>query len=212
MSALAKPAAAPDFLDMKDLDLYRVFAYAFGLPARERFDWLSRADSQAGLTLLCEEYGVSAPHEPRVFARYADYEAAYLSLFEVGLPEPPVPLLESSHHRAVPAQQIVLDCVNFYMVLGLRHQGSSYSADHLVTQLEFLAAARFAREAAADAEKRSELLRLERDFIERHLLIWLPVAAAKLEKLDPPLFPPLLRLVHAFLAKRMESLSERALE
>ncbi len=212
MKALIQPAAEMAPPDLRDLDLYRVFAFALGLPARERFDWLSRVDSQAALALLCEEYGVSALHEPRVFARYADYEAAYLSLFEVGLPEPPVPLLESSHHRAVPAQQIVLDCVNFYAVLGLRHQGSSYPADHLVTQLEFLAAARFAREAAADAEKRTELLRLERNFIERHLLIWLPGAAAKLEKLDPPLFPPLLRLVHAFLAKRVESLSEWARE
>ncbi len=210
MSVLAKPATATDSLGMKDVDLYRVFAYVFGLPARERFDWLSRPDSQAALALLCEEYGVSAPSGPRVFARYADYEAAYLSLFEVGLPEPAVPLLESSHHRAVPPQQIVLDCVNFYAVLGLRQQGSSYPADHLVTQLEFLAAARFAREAAADAEKRSELLRLERDFIGRHLLIWLPRAVAKLEKLDPPLFPPLLRLVHAFLAKRGETFGECA--
>jgi TorA maturation chaperone TorD len=120
-------------------------------------------------------------------------------LFEVGVPEPPVPLLESANsHRQIP-QEIVLECVNFYDVLGLRPSGSVFPTDHLVTQLEFLTAARYLREQANDSNKEASLRRLERDFIERHLLNWLPVAQEKLEKANPPLFPMLLRSLIAYL-------------
>jgi TorA maturation chaperone TorD len=89
--------------------------------------------------------------------------------------------------------------VNFYDVLGLRPSGSVFPTDHLVTQLEFLTAARYLREQANDSNKEASLRRLERDFIERHLLNWLPVAQEKLEKANPPLFPMLLRSLIAYL-------------
>lgn len=192
-----------------DLDPYRIFAYAFGVPSLERFAWLSREDVQSAFDSLGKQLDMPRPlRERKGFADSAEYEAAYLGLFEVGMPEPPVPLLESSHHRAIPAQQIVLDCVNFYSVLGLRHEGSAFPADHLITQLEFLAAAKFARESISDPERKSELLRLERDFLERHLLLWLPVALKKLERLGPPLFPRLLSLTHELMRNELESLQE----
>jgi TorA maturation chaperone TorD len=69
----------------------------------------------------------------------------------------------------------------------------------LVTKLEFLAAVRFLRVGTSNAEQASQLLRLERDFIERHLLSWLPAAQEKLEKLDPPVFPLLLSLLLSYI-------------
>ncbi|HXI02812.1 MAG TPA: molecular chaperone TorD family protein [Candidatus Saccharimonadales bacterium] len=205
MPRAAEAASGTIRTDADEVDLYRVLAHALGLPTEDRYDWLSREDVMAALALACERHGVRPGPRARSFARYADYEASYLSLFEVGLPGPPLPLLESSHHRAVPAQQIVLDCVNFYAVLGLSHRRST-PADHLVTQLEFLAAARFAATAAEDPHVRTGLLRLERDFLHRHLLSWLPASVARIEKLDPPLFPSLLRLTQAFASGRAETL------
>jgi len=138
-------------------DLIRIFAFAFGTPSRERYD-------------LLRQFGK--------FRDYAEYEALYIALFDVGNPEPPVPLLESAHHKAVPAQQIALECMDFYEVVGLKPDTSRYAPDHLVTQLEFLAAVRYLRSQRPADE---DLARLERDFTERHLLSWLPSALKKLK-------------------------------
>jgi TorA maturation chaperone TorD len=181
------------------LDLYRVFAACFGLPSTERFAWLSGTECY----VLLKKHGHhedGLPHSAtRRFRDYSSYESAYIALFEVGVPEPPVPLLESANsHRQVP-QEIILECVNFYDVLGLRPSGTVFPTDHLVTQLEFLAAARYLREQANESSKEASLRRLESDFIERHLLNWLPAAQEKLEKANPPLFPMLLRALLAYL-------------
>jgi TorA maturation chaperone TorD len=185
---------------LAELDLYRVFAACLSHPSIERFAWLSGRECLA----LLKELGQL--HKDRMsvsaigrFPNYSSYESAYIALFEVGVPEPPVPLLESANsHRQVP-QEIILECVNFYDVLGLRPSGSVFPTDHLVTQLEFLAAVRYLREHANDSNKEASLRRLEVDFIERHLLNWLPVAQEKLEKANPPLFPMLLHSLTAYL-------------
>ena len=185
---------------LADLDLYRVFAACFNLPSTERFAWLSGRECRVLLKKLGHYHEDRLPHSAtHRFRDYSSYESAYIALFEVGVPEPPVPLLESANsHRQIP-QEIVLECVNFYDVLGLRPSGSVFPTDHLVTQLEFLAAARYLREQANDSGTEASLRRLERDFIQRHLLTWLPFALEKLEKADPPLFPMLLRSLTAYL-------------
>jgi DMSO reductase family type II enzyme chaperone len=183
-----------------ELDLYRVFANAFRHPSAERFAWLFGKEVRALLKELGRRQDVipSAAAFGR-FPDYASYEAAYIALFEVGAPQAPVPLQESAHsHRQVP-QEIVLECVNFYDVLGLRPSGSVFPSDHLVTQLEFLAAARYLRRQANDSNKAASLRCLEHDFMARHLLNWLPVAQEKLDKANPPLFPQVLRSLTAYL-------------
>jgi len=190
-----------------ELDLYRVFANAFSHPPAERFAWLSGKEFRALVKKLGQhqEAILSAAALGR-FSDYTAYESAYIALFEVGVPQAPVPLQESANsHRQVP-QEIVLECVNFYDVLGLRPSGSVFPSDHLVTQLEFLAAARYLREQANDSHKVETLRCLERDFIARHLLNWLPVAQEKLDKRDPPLFPVLLRSLTAYLKQESVSL------
>ena len=185
---------------LAELDLYRVFAACFSYPSIERFAWLSGRECLALLKKLgqLQKDRMSVTAIGR-FPNYSSYESAYIALFEVGVPEPPVPLLESAnYHRQVP-QEIILECVNFYDVLGLRPSGSVFPTDHLVTQLEFLAAVRYLREHANDSNKEASLRRLEGDFIERHLLNWLPVAQEKLEKANPPLFPTLLHSLTAHL-------------
>ena len=183
------------------LDLYRVFAACFGQPSRQRFAWLSGREFRTLLKQLASELEGVARAASSGFPSYEAYEAAYLALFEVGVPGPPVPLVESAHtERAVP-QEIILECVNFYEVLGLHPSGSAFPADHLVTQLEFLAAVRYLREGKTDTAEVASLQRLENDFLERHLLSWLPAAQKKLAKLNPPLFPLLLQLLIQYAAR-----------
>lgn len=188
---------------LAELDLYRVFAACFSHPSAERFAWLSGRACRTLLKKLSHRNGYSSTLSATGrFDDYSSYESAYIALFEVGIPGPPVPLLESiNSHRQTP-QEIVLECVDFYDVLGLRPSGSVFPSDHLVTQLEFLAAVRYLRQQADDENKTASLRRLERDFIERHLLNWLPAAQEKLEKTNPPLFPMLLRSLTAYLKQQ----------
>jgi DMSO reductase family type II enzyme chaperone len=210
-AAIQTSAHAPSSGLLSGLDPYRIFAACFGQPSLERFGWLSGKKFQALLEQLAGELGAGcASMHPGRFRDYAAYEAAYLALFEVGVPEPPVPLLESAHsHRAVP-QEVVLECVNFYEVLGLRPSGSSFPADHLVTQLEFLAAAGYLRETKTDPEEVATLQRLEADFLERHLLSWLPTALMKLSALKPPLFARLLELLYAYVQQQLVRIAPRS--
>jgi len=190
-------SAASSFVE---LDLYRVFASCFSHPTRERFAWLTGKECQVLLKKLRRHFDPPSKHPPvGGFSSFPEYEAAYIALFEVGTPEPPVPLIESAHCHRVAPQEIVLECVNFYDVLGLRPAGSSFPPDHLVTQLEFLAAVRYLRENDTNPGKAEALRLLQYDFIERHLLNWLPLAQEKLEEVNPPRFPSLLRLLTAYL-------------
>jgi len=188
------------------IDLFRLFARCFGQPSRELFAWLSGRDSRALWKQLGQHLGAGLNLTRQdQFSDFSAYEAAYIALFEVGVPEPPVPLLESAHSKRAVPQEIVLDCVNFYDVLELRPSGTAFPADHLVTQLEFLAAVRFLRDNNPGAENADSLRALECDFIERHLLSWLPAAEEKLCQLHPPIFPTLFALLTVYLKHEASS-------
>ena len=203
--------AVPAQPGWEQLDLYRFFAHVLGSPTRERYALLHSREFAASLRQLWQEL-LCEGEFPEVagFRSFAQYEAAYIALFDVGAPEPPVPLVESAHHKAIPAQQIALENVLFYEVLGLHVNAARSFADHLFTQLEFLSAVRFAGDQSPAAESRANLARLERDFLHRHLLNWLPAAEAKLRRLDPPLFPTFLCLLLVFLQNRLKLLSNGA--
>lgn len=190
-------------MDWENIDLYRFFAFVFGAPSPDRFDWLHRPDLGEQLRGLWSQ--VQCPGTmPAVapFKSHGDYESTYISSFDVGVPQPPLPLQESAHYKAVPAQQTAVENTDFYDVLGLATDSSRYPPDHLVTQLEFLAAVRYTRENAPDPENRKNLERLERDFLQRHLLNWVPQAEEKLFRAPVPVFPVLLTLLLAFLRQR----------
>jgi TorA maturation chaperone TorD len=135
------------------------------------------------------------------FATHDLYESAYIALFDVGLPQPVVPLFESAHDKRHPAQEIALENTYFYEVLGLKSDPAIGVPDYLITQLEFLAAVSFTQENSSDAATRGSLARAKSEFLERHLLNWVPTAAAKLRKTEAPGFPLLMELLVQFLRR-----------
>jgi len=189
-------------------DLYRFFAYALASPTRERFATLRSAEFAATLRNLWPELGCPGAFPgTRKFKNYEAYESAYIALFDVGAPEPPVPLVESGHYKSIPAQQIALENISFYEVLGLNVDTGRAFPDHLIAQLEFAAAVRYTGEQTDVDENKLAMARLERDFLQRHLLNWLPLAEAKLAKLAVPLFPTLIPLLVRFLRWRQTLLA-----
>jgi DMSO reductase family type II enzyme chaperone len=195
-------------IDWEQTDLYRFFAMVFGSPARRCFDLLARpemADSLRELWRHLDCEGEFPGYE--WFGSYELYESAYIALFDVGMPEPPVPLFESAHDKTRPAQEIALENTFFYDVLGLKADPARVVPDYLITQLEFLAAVRFTEENASDGSTAESMARVRSDFLERHLLNWVDVAGAKLSRTEAPGFPVLMTMLVRFLRREREATS-----
>lgn len=190
-------------IDWQQTDLYRFFASVFGPPTHEYFNLLSHPAMPKALedlwrSLECE--GEFPGFE--WFTSYELYESAYIALFDVGVPEPPVPLFESAHDKSRPAQEIALENTYFYEVLGLKSNPNRAVPDYLATQLEFLAALRYTSENTSEEATAVAVARAETEFLERHLLNWLPLAKTKLDEIGTPGFPVLMTLLVQFLANR----------
>jgi DMSO reductase family type II enzyme chaperone len=201
--AANEPAIAP--LDWRQTDLYRFFAFALAPPSPERFDFLSQSTLPGALQDLWKRLGCAGEFPGfEWFTNYQQYEAAYIALFDVGLPEPPVPLFESAHDKTHPAPEVALENTYFYDVLGLRSDPNQAVPDYLITQLEFLAALRYTSENSSDEATAVSLARAEADFLQRHLLNWVPKAAGKLQQVSTPGFPLMMTLLARFLVLKRD--------
>jgi DMSO reductase family type II enzyme chaperone len=204
------PMIAPDenavkSIDWQQNDLYRFFAFVFAPPTRECFDLLSQPGLPDALRNLWEQLERAGEFPGfEWFASYEQYESTYIALFDVGIPEPPVPLFESAHDKSHPAQEIALENTYFYEVLGLKSDPGRAVPDYLVTQLEFLAALRYTCEHTSEESTAVSLARAETEFLERHLLNWVATAKAKLERTNAPGFPVMITLLVQFLSYRHE--------
>jgi DMSO reductase family type II enzyme chaperone len=206
-AANASPASAR--LDWEGLDLYRFFAFVFGSPSPERFDTLAQPALKDGLADLWRQLRCAGDFPDFAwFNSCEEYEATYIALFEVGIPEPPVPLFESAHDKTKPAQEIALENTWFYNVLGLKWDPSCAVPDYLITQLEFLAAARYTMESAEDGAAKHDLAQLETDFLGRHMLNWVPTASARLNSASSCAFGPFMSLLAAFLQNRRDKVND----
>jgi len=206
--AANETANAP--LDWEQTDLYRFFAFALAPPSRQRFDFLSQPSVPAALQDLWKRLECDGEFPGfGWFAGYEDYEAAYIAIFEVGIPQAPVPLFESAHDKTHPAQDVALENTYFYEVLGLRSDPNRAVPDYLITQLEFLAALRYTSENASDEATAVSLARAESEFLERHLLNWVPKASSKLQKTGTLGFTLLMNLLVRFLVQKRDGWTDR---
>jgi DMSO reductase family type II enzyme chaperone len=203
MPVIAKDQSSVAFIDWQQNDLYRFFALVFAPPTRECFDFLSQPVVPMALHDLWKRLECEGEFPGfDWFPSYELYESAYIALFDVGVPEPPVPLFESAHNKSHPAQEIALENTYFYEVLGLKSDPSRAVPDYLLTQLEFLAALRYTYENTSDEATAVSLARAETEFLERHLLNWVPTAKTKLDRTGAPGFPALMTLLAQFLSRR----------
>lgn len=202
MTMIAPDRTAVNSIDWQQNDLYRFFALVFAPPTRECFDLLSQPGMPEALRNLWQHLGCEGEYSGfEWFASYEQYESTYIALFDVGIPEPPVPLFESAHDKTHPAQEIALENTYFYEVLGLKSDPGRAVADYLVTQLEFLAALRYTCEHTSEESTAVSLARAEAEFLERHLLNWVAAAKAKLDRTNAPGFPVMMTLLVRMVAR-----------
>ena len=211
MPTVAADETALTPIDWQQNDLYRFFALVFAPPTHECFNFLAQPAAPMALCDLWKRLECEGEFPGfEWFASYELYESAYIALFDVGVPEPPIPLFESAHDKSHAAQEIALENTYFYEVLGLKSDPSRVVPDYLVTQLEFLAALRYTCENSSDEATAVSLARAETDFLERHLLNWVPMAGTKLDRTGAPGFPVVMTLLKQFLSHRHEGRACRA--
>lgn len=171
---LCDSAAAWSFLH----DLFRA-------PGAEQWRWLHEDWVQGVWARLSEWAGEDHPGTLPLPADCAAYEQQYLATFDVGLPAPPCPLIETHWNKREPTARILHEHILFYKCFGLELRSQvGETADHLRHQLEFLAYL-----CRIEAQERTrptrsgmaeEIARGRRDFLARHPGSWIPCAAAKL--------------------------------
>jgi DMSO reductase family type II enzyme chaperone len=145
---------------------YLAMAQMFSYPTRVTWERMSQQGLiEAGVTL-------------------DQLEAEYLAAFEIGRDAKPVPLFEGMNRTDMARDGVLEDLLRFYEFFDIElAEGDREYPDHLSTELEFLAwlsQREFdARSEGGDAEP----FRLAaRDFIDRHLAIWLPEFQRRLER------------------------------
>lgn len=113
-------------------------------------------------------------------------EAEYLRLFELGGGKSVVSLYEGQNRPESGRDGILQELLRYYEFFDAHlNQEEREYPDHLVTELEFLAWLCMQEHAAVrDGRDAGPFRNAARDFIARHLAIWLPVFLQKLETTD----------------------------
>lgn len=162
----------------------------------------------SGLAALAEPARAQLAADPEALAR------EYGALFEVGSSGPPLPIREEVAQGELLGPKAKEEIVRFYEHFGYPlHAERRWAPDHLSVELEFLYLLAF-REAGAEHRKdAAPFARAERDFLERHPLVWLPQLAKAVEHRSRhawlrALFPALalwLERDHAWLRVRLSA-------
>jgi DMSO reductase family type II enzyme chaperone len=162
----------------------------FRAPSEPQWRWLQQeAVGQMWRQVVVRTSADDVPREIPLPRTAAAFEEDYLATFEVGLPHPPCPLIESHWNKREPLAGVLHENILFYRRFGLELSApGKETADHLLHQLEFVQylyhlEATFDHDT--DREKRDQIAHARRDFLERHIGYWVPVAAAALEEACP---------------------------
>ena len=199
---------------MEELTLWRFLHDLFRYPDAGTWVWLHEprvAEAWQRMQQLVPD-GESPAGLP---ATYHAYEEEYLAAFEVGMPYPRCPLIESHWNKRDPVPKVLHENILFYKRFGLQLRASANeTADHLRHQLEFLAhlcALELDALNADDAENHAEQAAHARlDYLERHTGYWVPRATAFLRQEAPDSWPAAwMNVLEGACAWAMEALRSR---
>lgn len=180
--------------------VYKSLSRMFRYPSPEFFDACRTgtllADLRKNLERLAlhrtpfdEEAGLSDRlQETLEGITYRDFEVGYTQTFDVGAPKPPCPPYAGVHRQGVERTHVMVEISELYRHFGLNmnpEEGRRELPDHLSAELEFLHFLTF-KEAQAMGERTRDLLKgyilAQKDFLERHMVSWLPGFCEKLER------------------------------
>ena len=196
-------------ISLEDVDLYTVFHLLLERPGPGRRSLVMDRETPSLLSNVADYLQVADFQGVDQPASIEEAESTYLSLFEVGLPAPPCPLNESPYNRTAPPTKVIHENLLFYRAFGLDLKTENTELpDHICNQLEFLSYLTRLLEQSTDTESAASILAGKRDFVERHVLSWVPAAARKLQTLDERLYAPILELLEAYVRLDMVACSD----
>ncbi len=190
--------ADADSLDQPTLRLreeeatWRLFHHLFRPPSPEQWAWLSLETVQDACALLAERCG-SEPAEVATPLDYDHYHEEFLATFDVGMPHPPCPLLESHWNRQESPGLVRQRNMQFFEQFGLDLRSADGSPpDHLRHQLEllqYLCQLEVARRTHGMDGEVAQIARAREEYLRLHLLSWVPAAAEELSRRLSHLWP-----------------------
>lgn len=152
----------------------------FRPPSEEQWRWLRGDRACSTWAVIAASIACEIASALPVPETQSLFEQDYLSAFEVGLPYPPCPLIESHWNHTESVPKILHENTLFYKHFGLKMSASTLeTADHLRFQLDFL---RYLALLCAEAleqnqsDKAAQIEQARSDYLERHLS-WIPEAA-----------------------------------
>lgn len=152
----------------------------FRPPSAEQWNWLREEPARSAWTMLAGKIGREIVPVLPVPDSQAAFEEDYLSAFEVGLPHPPCPLIESHWNHTESVPKVLHENVLFYRHFGLEMRPSTLeTADHLRFQFDFLRYLALLCSQALDQKQYDKVTQIERargEYLVRHLG-WVPEAA-----------------------------------
>jgi DMSO reductase family type II enzyme chaperone len=152
----------------------------FRPPSVEQWNWLREEPARAAWTMLAGMVDREVVPKLPVPDTQSAFEQDYLAAFEVGLPHPPCPLIESHWNHTESVPKVLHENTLFYHHFGLKMRASTLeTADHLRFQLDFLRhLARLYAEALEQEQhgKANQIEQARADYLLRHLG-WIAEAA-----------------------------------
>ncbi len=199
-------------------NLFIAFGKLFRFPDEDYINGISSGSIQEELSLLLNE--LPYPVEERNFltVRFQindieDFQSEYIKTFDVSPGGPPCPLYEGLYYPD--RRKIMEELMRFYEHFGLKPDTKNNELpDHISMELEFMHFLSF-KEAQALIHNKDTgaLLRAERDFLERHLIKWIPELIKKFGKANPPeYYRHLFKFLNAFLNSDLKYVKERLQE
>lgn len=183
--------------------LHNLFRY----PTSAQWEWITQTDVRTALGVLFQQYGITNGQDANLYpASYEEYEESYIRLFEVGAPCPDCPLIESHWNKKDPTPKVLHENILFYKAFGLRmKKEAEETSDHLRFQLEFYRHLITLAAETADSPERADhyqqIMQARRDYLQRHLVNWVPLAVEKVIETAPETcFANWMRLLSACIA------------
>lgn len=164
----------------------------FRSPCPGQWAWLTSQPAPAAWMILAGRSNIDNCLVLPLPATYDEYAVDFVSTFEVGMPQPPCPLIESHWNKRDPVPRVLHENMLYYKQFGLALRSSANeTADHLRHQLEFMHYL-CRKESEALAVEQLEIVgqfaQARSDYVARHLGYWLPQAYTALKDELPDLW------------------------
>jgi len=195
-------------------ETYLFLARAFAYPEQGFVDLLGSAEGAGGLSGLLASlpFQLAWTDELQSSSTWENLEAEYIEKFDVGNHQtPPCSLHEGVIRGNVTRVEAFTDLLRCYDYFGVKLSESHRRyPDYLGVQLEFMAfLGHKVTQLEGDGGDSVPLRRAQRDFLERHLLSWVPLLKEKIEgSVSESFYKNLIGLLLCFLERHHQYLAQ----